>query len=126
MLQAYPGLRLAVLFGSTARGRRRKDSDVDVAILPQAPLGAADGDLALQSALTLAAGAEVDLVRLDQASTLLKLQVAKTGAPIFEIKAGEFARFSARAAGEYVDFEPSFTRYAEAFRRRLAEPRRRT
>jgi predicted nucleotidyltransferase len=36
-LRAGPPLRLALLFGSVARGTQRADSDVDVAILPAAP-----------------------------------------------------------------------------------------
>ena len=113
-------LRLAVLFGSAATGRQRPDSDLDVAILPITH-GAEIDDLSLQSALTLGAGREVDLLRIDHASTLLKWQIAKSAVCLLEAAPGEFARFRARAAAEYADFAPTFERHAEHFRRRLIQ-----
>jgi predicted nucleotidyltransferase len=118
-------VRLAVLFGSAARGRLQPGSDLDVALLPAAAASASgppwsdDDDLALQSTLTLAAGREVDLVRLDQASTILKWQIASAALPLLEDRPGELARFRAHAASEYADFAPSYQRYAEIFRKRL-------
>ncbi len=120
-LRKGPPVRLAVLFGSTVRGGTRPDSDVDVAILPVEP-GLDDPDeLALARELTLAARAEVDLVRLDTASTLLKWQVATTGVPLTEISPGEFVKFRARAASEYIEFAPALAYHGEIFRRRLVE-----
>jgi hypothetical protein len=89
-----------------------------VAVLPLEESADFD-DLSLQTALTLAAGREVDLIRLDRASTLLKWQVAKSAVPLFEATPGESARFRARAAGEYADFSPTYAQHAETFRRRL-------
>lgn len=120
-LRAGPPIRLAVLFGSAVTGRERPDSDVDVGIWPQGE-GLSDAEeLALQSALTLAAGREVDLVRLDRASTLLRWQVARTGIPVLAAPPEEFPRFRARAASEYIEFAPAFETYGELFRQRLAE-----
>jgi hypothetical protein len=121
VLKSRADIELAVLFGSYAWGRARNDSDVDVAILPLTGADIDASELALQSDLSLATGRDVDLVRLDRASTLLKLQVAKNGLPIVEGHPGAFSRFRAHAAAEYVDFEPSFVLYGERFRRRLAE-----
>lgn len=116
-----PAIRLGVLFGSTALGRKRRDSDLDIAILPGASGLDDPAEVALARRLTLAARADVDLVRLDRASTLLKWQVARTGIPLYEARSGEFARFQARAASEYIDFAPSLAHYGEVFRRRLIE-----
>jgi predicted nucleotidyltransferase len=116
-----PPVRLAVLFGSAATGALRPDSDVDVAVLFQDERLGDAGDLALQSALTLAAGREVDLVRLESATTILRWQVARSGTPIVQGSPVEFCRFRARAASEYIDFAPAFQFYGELFRRRLAE-----
>jgi len=71
--------------------------------------------------LALAAGAEIDLVDLAAASTLLKWQVATTGVPLVEAPPGEFARFRARAAAEYIDFAPALHHHGEIFRQRLTE-----
>ncbi len=120
VLAARGGLRLAVLFGSGATGRLRPDSDLDVAVWPLSPAAELD-DLSLQSELTLEAGREVDLVRIDHASTLLKWQIAKNAVSILEASPGELARFRAYAASEYADFAPTFEHHAERFRRRLIE-----
>jgi predicted nucleotidyltransferase len=120
-LLAGPPLRLAILFGSAAAGKARPGSDVDVAIL--APASGLDrrAEFDLHRALALAAGAEVDLVRIDHASTLLKWRIGTTGQPLLETAPGEFARFRARAASEYIDFAPALLHHGELFRRRLME-----
>jgi uncharacterized protein len=119
LLKSRGDLRLGVLFGSGATGRLRPDSDLDIAVWPATSRWSDSDDLSLQSALTLAAGREVDLVRLDRIPTLLKWQVARSAVPLFEASPGACARFRAHAAGEYADFAPDFERHAETFRRRL-------
>lgn len=117
---ALPGdeaLHLAVLFGSAATGRTWPGSDVDVAVLASPALD--EPQLTLR--LTLAAGAEVDLVRIETASTLLRWNIAKDGIALFEHAPGEFPRFRARAAAEYIDFAPALAHYGEIFRQRLIE-----
>src|SRR5579863_8775454 len=57
-----PRLRLAVLFGSRATGKARPGSDVDVGIVPVNAGLPLSEELALASALSGAATAEVDLV----------------------------------------------------------------
>jgi uncharacterized protein len=120
-LRTGPPLRLAVLFGSAARGQLRPESDIDVAVLiGEAGLDEAQ-ELALGRALVLAAGTEVDLVRLEQASTLLKWQIATKGTPLYERSPGEFARFRARAASEYIELAPALAHHGEIFRQRLMQ-----
>lgn len=120
-LRSGPPLGVAVLFGSAALGTNRAESDVDVAILAGTSGFDESAELALNRALTLAAGAEVDLVRIENASTLLRWQIAVKGVVLFESTPGEFARFRARAASEYIDFAPALAYHGEIFRRRLIE-----
>jgi predicted nucleotidyltransferase len=71
-LAVDPPLRLAILFGSGARGALRPDSDVDVGIIPcDADLSLRD-ELDLQARLARACARDVDLVRLDRAPTRLR------------------------------------------------------
>jgi len=120
VLVAGPPLLLAVLFGSAAKGRMRVDSDVDVAIEPRKAL--TDSELqSLTGALALAASVDVDLILIDSAPTLLRWQIATRGMPLVEHNPGEFARFRARAAAEYIDFAPALAHHGEIFRRRLVE-----
>ncbi len=117
VLAAGPELRLAVLFGSRATGRANPNSDVDVALLFAHEVTLSE-ELDLQIALERAVGTSVDLVRLDEASTLVRWQVAVSGVPIVA-RDHEWPRFRARAASEYADFRPAFEAAAERFRRRL-------
>src|SRR5688572_21276205 len=59
-LEQTPSVRLALLFGSQAKGRARAGSDVDVAVLaPRENL------LAIGAALSKACGQTVDVVSLE-------------------------------------------------------------
>jgi uncharacterized protein len=120
-LRSGPRLRLAVLFGSAASGALRPDSDVDIAILPEDPELPLAAELALAVELSAACGREVDLVRLDQAPTLVRWQVARHGRVLLEAGPFEAARFAAAAAAEYIDFAPVFERATERFRKSLVE-----
>jgi predicted nucleotidyltransferase len=114
-------LRLAVLFGSAADGSARPDSDIDVGILPQGAGLDTETEAALVAALSIAGRADVDIIHLEDASTLLRWQVATTGVPLMEASPGDFVRFRARAAAEYIDFAPALAYHGEIFRRRLIE-----
>jgi uncharacterized protein len=122
-LRAGPRLRLAVLFGSAANGALRPDSDVDIAILPEDPGLPLSVELALTVGLSLSCGREVDLVRLDQAPTLVRWQVARHGRVLLEAGPFEAARFIAAAVAEYLDFAPAFELATERFRKSLVEGR---
>lgn len=126
VLQGEWPLRLAVLFGSAAADRQRDESDVDVAILPLESGWDAAVERDLYVALARTAGAHVDLVDIERAPTLLLWEIATTGRALCELWPGEFARFRARAAAEYIDFAPAFAHYGEIFRRRLIEQERDT
>ncbi len=115
-----------MLFGSAAQGALRTDSDVDVAILPSDPDLPLAAELSLQAELSRAAGRDVDLVRLDRASTVVKWQVAKHGVPLLVTDPAALAHFLAASAAEYLDFAPAMRKAQEVFRQRLAAgPRRR-
>jgi predicted nucleotidyltransferase len=118
-LAGGPPLRLALLFGSTARGRARPDSDVDLAILPvdrEMPLRA---ELDLQATLERACGRTVHLVRLDQAGTLLKWEAARCGVPVVARSPTDHVRFVAAAALEHAEVGPALARAGAVFRDRL-------
>jgi predicted nucleotidyltransferase len=57
------GLRLAILFGSMAKGTVRMDSDLDVAVLAQGPL-TSDKKMRLMETLALTFDRPVDLIDL--------------------------------------------------------------
>jgi predicted nucleotidyltransferase len=118
-LAARDDLRLAIVFGSVAKGRARPDSDLDVAILP------ANADMSLAAELDLAAdlsratGREVDLVRLDLADPLTRFTVARDGVVVVANPRSAWTRFAVAAAREYHDLAPLLASAGELFRRRL-------
>jgi predicted nucleotidyltransferase len=98
--EAVPDLELVVLFGSTAKGRRRAGSDVDVAVRC---VGTADLDT-LYGVLAPALGSEhLDLVDLRRAGPLLAMAVARSGRLLYESRPGAFRQFQSLASRRYCD-----------------------
>jgi uncharacterized protein len=95
-----PGIRVVWLYGSHARGDARADSDVDLALLADAPIGL-DELLTLQSDLAACVGTEVDLVDLWQADDVLRMQVIEHGRVLYERTSTDRARFEMQAASRY-------------------------
>jgi predicted nucleotidyltransferase len=62
-LSGFPEIRVALLFGSRASGHPRVDSDVDLAVLADAPLSA-ERRASMMEAIAIATGCPVDLVDL--------------------------------------------------------------
>jgi predicted nucleotidyltransferase len=89
-----------MLFGSAAAGEMRRESDVDIAILPEDPNLPLAMELRLQADLARVCQRDVNLVRLDRASTLVLWQIAKHGVVLFEASPWEATRSRARVASE--------------------------
>jgi predicted nucleotidyltransferase len=121
ILDRWPGVRLAVLFGSMARGQARPESDLDLGIV--APQLDGRDELTLQAQLERSAGRPVDLVRLDRASTLIRWYAARDGILVLARDRREWVGFLARSAGEHADLAPTWRRAADLYRARLMEAR---
>ena len=81
LTREFPGLVAAYRFGSTVSGQTHAESDVDVAILGDAPIGATrlfDAKVRLEET----ARTTIDLVDLLASSTVLRMQVISGGVPI--------------------------------------------
>lgn len=114
VLGRHPGIRLAVVFGSVAKGSARKESDLDLAVMAEKPLSAAE-KVALIEDLALVVGRPVDLVDLRKAGEPLLGQVLKHGQRILG-SASDYAELVRRHIYAVEDFVP----YVE---RMLAERR---
>jgi predicted nucleotidyltransferase len=114
-LEREPGLRLAVLFGSGARGALTPDSDLDIGVA-----GVATPRLAaLESVLTKVAGRPVDLVDLLVAPPLLRFEVARDGRLIVESVEHAWSDFRARAMVDWWDWAPTARVFHRAAAARL-------
>jgi predicted nucleotidyltransferase len=103
-LRSWPGVRLAVIFGSAARGSAAPGSDVDVGVLFEP--GQEDAT-ALEVALARATGRRVDLVRLDVAPPLLRFEIACDGRLLLERTPYAWVDFRARAMTDWWDWAPT-------------------
>ena len=106
-------LDLIVLFGSHAKGRARRGSDVDIAVRARKRRwGDADWELGLMSDLTAAleSADEVDVAFLNGADPILLFEVACDGVPLFEAEPAGFAQFCSYAARRYEDNRKWFER----------------
>lgn len=81
-LQPLAGLKLIYLFGSRGEGQETASSDWDIAFLADKPLPSLERwQLAQQLASEL--GADVDLIDLAVASTVMRMQVIENGRLLF-------------------------------------------
>ena len=77
-----PGIRLALIFGSLAKGRARSDSDVDVAVAADRPLDIGT-KMRLIEQLAVLTGRPIDLVELQVAEGLILNQILVEGRLLF-------------------------------------------
>lgn len=116
VLASFPELRLAVLFGSEARGTARRDSDVDVAVqAPPASLGK------IAAALSSRLGTEVDVVRLETASIPLLEALISDGIVVHEAEPGAGALWRSRVLAQLETDRPWYRRQRDAWIQRVAE-----
>ena len=99
---AVPALRLLVLFGSVARERARRGSDVDLAVQCD---GVADRDALHRELATRLGTDRVDLVDLRRTSPLLAFEIARRGRVVYERTPGTFRQFQSLASRRYCDTE---------------------
>jgi predicted nucleotidyltransferase len=115
VLAGFPEVRLALLFGSEARGTARTDSDVDVAVdAPSTSLGQ------LAAALSTRLGTEVDVVRLDTASIPLLEALIADGIVLHEAKPGAGALWRSRVLAQLETDRPWYRRQRDAWIQRVA------
>jgi predicted nucleotidyltransferase len=104
VLEETPGVRLAVLFGSAAKGTSRTGSDLDIGVSLER---GAERPSALGVALDRAAGRAVDLVWLDDAPPLLRFEIARDGIVLIAREPEVWADFRARAMIDWWDWSPT-------------------
>ncbi|MFN3716200.1 MAG: type VII toxin-antitoxin system MntA family adenylyltransferase antitoxin [Thiobacillus sp.] len=114
VLNQHGGIRVAILFGSLAAGRATPESDLDLAVLMEAPLSA-ETRMALIGELSQAIGRPVDLIDLRTTGESVLGQILKHGVRLFGSD-GDYAELIKRHLFEEADFMP--------YRRRILAERR--
>jgi predicted nucleotidyltransferase len=118
VLGRHPEVRFALLFGSAVTRGPEAARDIDVAAsFTRTPTWMEHGRLAGEIEDEI--GREVDLVEVDDASTLLRWEVVRKGLPVAVGDPPALTRFRTLVPLEYYDLEPLLRREAEGLRRRL-------
>ena len=108
-------VRLALVFGSRARGTATPASDVDVAV------GAPGVDLLdLAAELSRATGLDVDVVDLEHAGVPLLARIVREGVLVHELRPGTAATWRALALADLETDAPWFARMRDAWLARVA------
>jgi predicted nucleotidyltransferase len=104
------------LFGSTARGTARDGSDIDVAVLFDAPppRTLSGPRFVIEGELEHARGKPVDLVVLNDAPVDLRTRVLRDGRLLVERNRSARIAFEVRTRNEAFDLEPVLARYRAA------------
>jgi predicted nucleotidyltransferase len=103
-LADFQYIELAVLFGSTARGQERPDSDVDVAVAARHAL-TIEQKMALIEALAARIGRPIDLVDLTTVAEPLLDQILRHGRRLLGSD-DAFGRLISRHLFDQADFMP--------------------
>lgn len=105
------GAAAVYLFGSTARGTRRRGSDVDLGLLFAGDAPSAVEALDLEDRLERRLRLPVQLIVLDRAPVDLVHRVLRDGILILDRDPSRRVRFEVRARQEYFDLLPVLRRY---------------
>lgn len=117
-LSDHKEVRLALLFGSRARGQARPDSDADVAVL-----GEGLDVLELAADLSDAARIEVDVVDIKDPGYPLLNALLRDGVVLSERERGAAASWRTRALLQAETDRPGYERMRDSYLKRLAEGR---
>lgn len=105
-ISSQPAISLAYLFGSQVSGTAYSGSDVDVAFLfKKGHLPTTDGLLQMQDDLISQLRREVDIVILNEASPIIRMQVLRKGKKIIERDHQVYIDFFVRTVREYDDLK---------------------
>ncbi len=113
-LEHHGGVRLALLFGSRARGNPSPQSDIDLAV--DAP--GVDQN-ALAAFLSQSVGAEVDVVPLADASIPLLEALVRDGIVVYQSR-GQAAAWRSRVLAQLETDRPWYRRMRDAWIQRVA------
>jgi predicted nucleotidyltransferase len=100
LLSVFPGALAIYQFGSFGTAGEHPASDLDLAILPVAPLSPVVRWEAAQKIAQMA-GRDVDMVDLLSASTVMRLQVVARGRRLYSANEYQVSDFEDRAFSDY-------------------------
>ena len=113
VVSAHDDVTAVYLFGSTARGTARPDSDIDVAVLFDAdqPSTLEAPRFVIEGELERVLGRPIDLVALNDAPVDLRIRILREGRLLLDRRPAARIAFEVRTRNEAFDLEPVLARY---------------
>jgi len=118
VFRRYPSVQAVYLFGSTAEGRDRLGSDLDLAVIADVGLGA-DAKLDILADLAREGFCNVDLVVLDDRDIVLAYEAVRLNRLVYARSDFDRGATYSKVVRRYLDFEPYLHVQREAFKRRM-------
>ena len=118
IFQKYPVIEAVYLFGSSATGKVRVDSDMDLAIVAQDET-IKDKKLLILSDLAREGFCNVDLVFMDTDDIVLQYEAVRQNALIYQKPEFDRGSMYSRIVRRYLDFYPYLTIQREAYKKRI-------
>jgi predicted nucleotidyltransferase len=124
-LSLLPEVAAVYLFGSFARGKTRRGSDVDIAIFTREFPSARPRHRPRSEYVATVSKAlgtdKVDVVILNRAPVVLRHEVFRDGKLLFIRDRGGLSRFRVRSSREYLDTIPLRRTFEKAYFRKIKE-----
>ena len=114
LCEAEPAITAAYIFGSYAKGKGKKSSDVDVALLLNEKKISGFSTLGFVTTLEKQLGCKADVVILNKADEVLKYEVRRQGKLIYERSEEYRKQFEVKGRKSYEDFLYLHNRYVKS------------
>ncbi len=109
----HPEIQAAFLFGSTVAGKRKPDSDIDVAVLVSPEHGESFSQIPIISELEDALNRPVDVVVLNRCGEIVKFHVRRDGRRVLDRDPGYRKSFEIRGRKMWEDWLYLHKRYVD-------------
>lgn len=119
ILEKFPEVELAAVFGSAARGTMSADSDVDIAV--RLTQDTPEVRRSIGNEIGRATQRDVDLLPLDASPPQLRFEIAREGIALVERQSHAWGDFQVRAMLDWWDWAPIARRMNAAAVGRLKE-----
>ena len=107
-------LKMVLLFGSQISGQLNKESDIDIAVLPEKKIDFHQETMLNYELTRIFRTDKIDLVNLRTASPLLARQIIDHSKILYEIRSDIFSRYKLYVLQRYREATPLFIMHKKA------------
>jgi len=119
VFRRYPDIQAVYLFGSTAEGRARPESDIDLAVIASSSR-IKEKKLDILSELAQVGMCNVDLVFLNDQDLVLQYEAVRQNRLVYAREDFDRGATYSKIMRKYLDLEPYLRAQRAAYKRRIA------